>query len=61
MNDSHFAMSIYEEAGDVYFKGHRNQMASVPFYRVSGRKHRVIMMWGGFFHSELQCFINAKI
>lgn len=44
MNDSHFAMSIYEEAGDVYFKGHRNQMASVPFYRVSGRKHEVIMM-----------------
>lgn len=34
MNDSHFAMSIYEEAGDVYFKGHRNQMASLPFYRV---------------------------
>lgn len=33
MNDSHFAMSIYEEAGDVYFKGHRNQMASLPFYR----------------------------
>lgn len=34
MNDPHFAMSIYEEAGDVYFKGHRNQMASLPFYRV---------------------------
>lgn len=34
MNDSHFAMSIYEEAGDVYFKSHRNQMASLPFYRV---------------------------
>ncbi|KAM6923995.1 SH3 domain and tetratricopeptide repeat-containing protein 2 [Xenentodon cancila] len=33
MNDSHFAMSIYEEAGDVYFKGHRNRMASLPFYR----------------------------
>ncbi|XP_070692980.1 SH3 domain and tetratricopeptide repeat-containing protein 2 [Pempheris klunzingeri] len=33
MNDPHFAMSIYEEAGDVYFKGHRNQMASLPFYR----------------------------
>lgn len=27
-------MSIYEEAGDVYFKGHRNQVASLPFYRV---------------------------
>ncbi|XP_049899002.1 SH3 domain and tetratricopeptide repeat-containing protein 2 isoform X2 [Epinephelus moara] len=33
MNDHHFAMSIYEEAGDVYFKGHRNRMASLPFYR----------------------------
>uniref|UniRef100_H3DI48 SH3 domain and tetratricopeptide repeats 2 n=1 Tax=Tetraodon nigroviridis TaxID=99883 RepID=H3DI48_TETNG len=33
MNDPYFAMSIYEEAGDVYFKGHRNQMASLPFYR----------------------------
>lgn len=34
MNDPCFAMSIYEEAGDVYFKGHRNQMASLPFFRV---------------------------
>ncbi|XP_059201721.1 SH3 domain and tetratricopeptide repeat-containing protein 2 [Centropristis striata] len=33
MNDHHFAMSIYEEAGDVYFKGVRNRMASVPFFR----------------------------
>ncbi|KAK2849389.1 hypothetical protein Q5P01_009223 [Channa striata] len=33
MNDPHFAMSIYEEAGDVYFKGHRNRKASLPFYR----------------------------
>nr|XP_020449226.1 SH3 domain and tetratricopeptide repeat-containing protein 2 isoform X2 [Monopterus albus] len=33
MNDPHFAMSIYEEAGDVYFKGHRNRIASLPFYR----------------------------
>ncbi|XP_034738755.1 SH3 domain and tetratricopeptide repeat-containing protein 2 [Etheostoma cragini] len=33
MNDHHFAMSIYEEAGDVYFKGIRNRMASLPFYR----------------------------
>ncbi|XP_054648580.1 SH3 domain and tetratricopeptide repeat-containing protein 2 isoform X3 [Dunckerocampus dactyliophorus] len=33
MNDPYFSMSIYEEAGDVYFKGHRNRMASVPFYR----------------------------
>nr|XP_061783666.1 SH3 domain and tetratricopeptide repeat-containing protein 2-like isoform X2 [Nerophis lumbriciformis] len=33
MNDPHFSMSIYEEAGDVYFKGHRNRIASMPFYR----------------------------
>ncbi|KAM4621768.1 SH3 domain and tetratricopeptide repeat-containing protein 2 [Polymixia lowei] len=33
MNDPRFAMSIYEEAGDVFFKGHRNRMASLPFYR----------------------------
>ncbi|KAM6953199.1 SH3 domain and tetratricopeptide repeat-containing protein 2 [Aplochiton taeniatus] len=33
MNDPHFAMNIYEEAGDVFFKGHRNQLASLPFYR----------------------------
>uniref|UniRef100_A0A3B5LRM7 SH3 domain and tetratricopeptide repeats 2 n=1 Tax=Xiphophorus couchianus TaxID=32473 RepID=A0A3B5LRM7_9TELE len=33
MNDPHFALSIYEEAGDVYFKGHRNRMASEIFYR----------------------------
>ncbi|XP_017288539.1 SH3 domain and tetratricopeptide repeat-containing protein 2 isoform X2 [Kryptolebias marmoratus] len=33
MNDPHFAMSIYEEAGDVYFKGHRNRKASLNFYR----------------------------
>ncbi|AWP12368.1 putative SH3 domain and tetratricopeptide repeat-containing protein 2 [Scophthalmus maximus] len=33
MNDPHFAMSIYEEAGDVYFKGHRNRMSSLPFFR----------------------------
>uniref|UniRef100_A0A672F9T8 SH3 domain and tetratricopeptide repeat-containing protein 2-like n=1 Tax=Salarias fasciatus TaxID=181472 RepID=A0A672F9T8_SALFA len=33
MKDSHFAMSIYEEAGDVYFKSHHNRMASLPFYR----------------------------
>lgn len=36
MNDHHFTMSIYEEAGDVYFKGHRNQMDSLPFYRDGG-------------------------
>lgn len=33
MNDPHFAMSIYEEAGDVYFKGLRNRKASELFYR----------------------------
>ncbi|KAJ8014879.1 hypothetical protein DPEC_G00020350 [Dallia pectoralis] len=33
MNDPHFTMSIYEEAGDVFFKGHRNRQASVPFFR----------------------------
>ncbi|XP_072295887.1 SH3 domain and tetratricopeptide repeat-containing protein 2 isoform X2 [Eucyclogobius newberryi] len=36
MNDPHFTMSIYEEAGDVYFKGCRNRMASLPFYRDGG-------------------------
>ncbi|KAM4586351.1 SH3 domain and tetratricopeptide repeat-containing protein 2 isoform 2-T2 [Fundulus diaphanus] len=38
VNDPHFAMSIYEEAGDVYFKGHRNRMASEFFYRASTKK-----------------------
>ncbi|KAL0973817.1 hypothetical protein UPYG_G00211590 [Umbra pygmaea] len=33
MNDPRFALSIYEEAGDVFFKGHRNRMASLPFFR----------------------------
>ncbi|XP_034147573.1 SH3 domain and tetratricopeptide repeat-containing protein 2 isoform X3 [Esox lucius] len=33
MNDPRFAMSIYEEAGDVFFKGHRNRLASLPFFR----------------------------
>ncbi|KAI4880151.1 hypothetical protein NFI96_031171, partial [Prochilodus magdalenae] len=33
MNDPHFAMSIYEEAGDVFFKGHRNRLAALPFFR----------------------------
>uniref|UniRef100_A0A1A8G5B2 SH3 domain and tetratricopeptide repeats 2 n=2 Tax=Nothobranchius korthausae TaxID=1143690 RepID=A0A1A8G5B2_9TELE len=33
MNDPHFALSIYEEAGDVYFKGQRNRMAAARFYR----------------------------
>ena len=37
MNDPHFAMSIYEEAGDVFFKGHRSCMASLPFFRVRRR------------------------
>lgn len=47
MNDPHFAMSIYEEAGDVYFKGHRNRMASLPFYRVKERKIKHVS--GAFF------------
>ena len=34
MNDPRFTMSIYEEAGDIFFKGHRNRLASLPFYRV---------------------------
>ncbi|MFT7809910.1 SH3 domain and tetratricopeptide repeat-containing protein 2 isoform X2 [Arapaima gigas] len=33
MNDPHFTMCIYEEAGDVYFKGNRNRLAALPFYR----------------------------
>uniref|UniRef100_A0A673W1Y2 SH3 domain and tetratricopeptide repeats 2 n=1 Tax=Salmo trutta TaxID=8032 RepID=A0A673W1Y2_SALTR len=33
MNDPRFAMSIYEEAGDVFFKGNRKRLASLPFYR----------------------------
>ncbi|KAK6299241.1 hypothetical protein J4Q44_G00307510 [Coregonus suidteri] len=33
MNDPRFSMNIYEEAGDVFFKGHRNRLASLPFYR----------------------------
>ncbi|XP_028314981.1 SH3 domain and tetratricopeptide repeat-containing protein 2 isoform X2 [Gouania willdenowi] len=33
MNDPLFTMSIYEESGDVYFKGLRNPMAALPFYR----------------------------
>ncbi|XP_026881525.2 SH3 domain and tetratricopeptide repeat-containing protein 2 isoform X2 [Electrophorus electricus] len=33
MNDPHFTMNIYEEAGDVFFKGQRNRMAALPFFR----------------------------
>ncbi|XP_066505491.1 SH3 domain and tetratricopeptide repeat-containing protein 2 [Hoplias malabaricus] len=33
MNDPRFALSIYEEAGDVFFKGHRNRLAALPFFR----------------------------
>ncbi|KAJ8337665.1 hypothetical protein SKAU_G00366310 [Synaphobranchus kaupii] len=33
VNDPYFAMSIYEEAGDVFFKGHRNRLSALPFYR----------------------------
>lgn len=65
MNDPHFAMSIYEEAGDVYFKGHRNRMASLPFYRVRGRKIKYIwcifvglkatVPWSSICHDTLNC------
>ncbi|XP_058253475.1 SH3 domain and tetratricopeptide repeat-containing protein 2 isoform X2 [Hemibagrus wyckioides] len=33
INDPCFAMNIYEEAGDVFFKGHRNRLAAVSFFR----------------------------
>ncbi|KAJ8406076.1 hypothetical protein AAFF_G00309640 [Aldrovandia affinis] len=33
MNDPYFALNIYEEAGDVFFKGHHNRLAALPFYR----------------------------
>lgn len=54
MNDPHFAMSIYEEAGDVYFKGHRNRMASLPFYRVKGYFKRTVFFFVFvFFNNKL--------
>lgn len=49
MNDAPFTMSIYEEAGDVYFKGHKNRMASVPFYRVCGFYLYLIILFVGVF------------
>ncbi|TSQ81051.1 SH3 domain and tetratricopeptide repeat-containing protein 2 [Bagarius yarrelli] len=33
INDPCFAMNIHEEAGDVFFKGHRNRLAAVSFFR----------------------------
>ncbi|KAG7464775.1 hypothetical protein MATL_G00169220 [Megalops atlanticus] len=33
VNDPHFAMNIYEEAGDVFYKGHRNRLSALPFFR----------------------------
>ncbi|XP_060740738.1 SH3 domain and tetratricopeptide repeat-containing protein 2 isoform X5 [Tachysurus vachellii] len=33
INDPCFAMNIYEEAGDVFFKGNRNQLAAISFFR----------------------------
>ncbi|XP_053486822.1 SH3 domain and tetratricopeptide repeat-containing protein 2 isoform X2 [Ictalurus furcatus] len=36
INDPCFAMNIYEEAGDVFFKGHRNRLAAVSFFRDGG-------------------------
>lgn len=52
MNDPHFAMCIYEEAGDVYFKGHRNRMASLPFYRVRGTKNKIHLMHDAHVHTR---------
>lgn len=34
INDPCFAMNIYEEAGDVFFKGHRNRLAAISFFQV---------------------------
>lgn len=34
VNDPYFTMNIYEEAGDVFFKGHQNRFSAIPFYRV---------------------------
>ncbi|XP_060783652.1 SH3 domain and tetratricopeptide repeat-containing protein 2 isoform X2 [Neoarius graeffei] len=36
INDLCFAMNIYEDAGDVFFKGHRNRLAAVSFFRDGG-------------------------
>ncbi|KAI5105085.1 SH3 domain and tetratricopeptide repeat-containing protein 2 isoform X3 [Silurus meridionalis] len=36
INDPCFAMNIYEEAGDVFFKGHRNRLAAISFFRDGG-------------------------
>ncbi|KAM9469926.1 SH3 domain and tetratricopeptide repeat-containing protein 2 isoform 1-T1 [Clarias gariepinus] len=36
INDPCFAMNIYEEAGDVFFKGYRNRLAAVSFFRDGG-------------------------
>ncbi|XP_041120871.1 SH3 domain and tetratricopeptide repeat-containing protein 2-like isoform X1 [Polyodon spathula] len=32
-NDSHFVMRMYEEAGDVFYKGHRHRETAIAFYR----------------------------
>lgn len=65
MNDPHFAMSIYEEAGDVYFKGHRNQMASLPFYRVPVINHYffvyTLMLYQNFPFEERQKVIEIFV
>uniref|UniRef100_A0AAY4E8B2 SH3 domain and tetratricopeptide repeats 2 n=1 Tax=Denticeps clupeoides TaxID=299321 RepID=A0AAY4E8B2_9TELE len=33
VEDPAFVLSVHEGAGDVFFKGHRNRMAALPFYR----------------------------
>ncbi|KAL2089132.1 hypothetical protein ACEWY4_016031 [Coilia grayii] len=33
VEDPTFSASIYEEAGDVFYKGHRNQLKALPYYR----------------------------
>ncbi|MBN3276824.1 S3TC2 protein, partial [Polyodon spathula] len=33
MNDSYFVMRIYEEAGDVFYKGNRHRETALAFYR----------------------------
>uniref|UniRef100_A0A8C6MC43 SH3 domain and tetratricopeptide repeats 2 n=1 Tax=Nothobranchius furzeri TaxID=105023 RepID=A0A8C6MC43_NOTFU len=50
MNDPRFALSIYEEAGDVYFKGQRNRMAAAHFYRVGAGAERQTV----YTHSEFR-------
>ncbi|KAG5270257.1 hypothetical protein AALO_G00190580 [Alosa alosa] len=36
VEDPIFDASIYEEAGDIFYKGHRNQLKALPYYRDGG-------------------------